>query len=136
VRVGSTGLRATGAEARAAVAAARAGRRRNAAVPYDEVGLQRTIIEWYASDAAREAVDSLLSPLDTQKPAKREASIRTLQSYLDHEGSLVRAAEDLHMHRNAVAYRIDRIFEALGVDRADPDTRLLLQLACRARSLG
>jgi hypothetical protein len=136
VHVGAAGLRASFAEARAAVAAARAGRRPNLAVPYDALGLERTLMEWYASDTAREAVDALLAPLQSLPPAKRDVAMHTLRCYLDHEGSLTRAAEELHLHRNAVAYRISRIFEALGVDRDDPDTRLLLQLACRARSLG
>jgi hypothetical protein len=136
LQVGSMGLRTSAAEARAALAAARASQRCNQAVPYDKVGLERTLIEWYASDTAREAVDSLLAPLDKLAPAKRDASIRTLRSYLDHQGSLSGAAEELHLHRNAVAYRIDRIFETIGVDRSDPDSRLLLQLACRTRSLG
>jgi hypothetical protein len=136
VHVGPVGLRTSAAEARAALAAGRASQRRNIAVPYDEVGLKRTLMEWYASDTAREAVDSLLAPLDGLTAAKRDASIRTLRSYLDNQGSLTQAAEELHLHRNAVAYRIDKIFERLGADRSDPETRLLLQLACRARSLG
>jgi DNA-binding PucR family transcriptional regulator len=41
----------------------------------------------------------------------------------------------LHMHRNAVSYRINQIFELLDVDRDNPDDMLLLQLACRAREL-
>jgi hypothetical protein len=132
---GAGGLRATSAEARSAVAAARAGRLANVAVAYDALGLERTLMEWYASDTAREAVDSLLAPLQELDPVKRDAWIRTLQSYLDHQGSLSRAAEELHLHRNAVAYRIDRVYERLGLDRDDADVRLLLQLACRARSL-
>jgi DNA-binding PucR family transcriptional regulator len=40
------------------------------------------------------------------------------------------------MHRNAVSYRINQIFELLDVDPQNPDDLLLLQLACRARELG
>ncbi len=136
VHVGANGLRATAAEARAAVAAGRAANRFNVATSFDEVGLQRTLLEWFASDAAREAVDSLLKPLDRLGERKRDAAIETLKVYLDTQGSLARTAELMHLHRNAVAYRVKRIFEQLEVDPADPDTRLMLQLACRARSLG
>ena len=59
--------------------------------------------------------------------------MRTLSIYLDERGSLARAAERLHLHRNAVAYRMRQIRERLaGVDLDDPDRRLELQLACRA----
>lgn len=136
VHVGANGLRTTAAEARAAVAAGRAANRFNLATRFDEVGLQRTLLEWFASDAAREAVDSLLKPLDRLGDRKRDTAIETLKVYLDTQGSLARTAERMHLHRNAVAYRVRRIFEQLEVDPADPDTRLMLQLACRARSLG
>jgi len=136
VHVGSNGLRTTVAEARAAVAAGRAAGRINQTTNFDEVGLQRTLLEWYASDSAREAVDALLRPLDRLGERKRDAAIETLRVYLDNQGSLVRTAEAMHLHRNAVAYRVRRIFDALEVDADDPDTRLMLQLACRSRSLG
>ena len=39
----------------------------------------------------------------------------------------------LHVHRNAVVYRIANIKETLDIDLSDPDNRFALQLACRAR---
>ena len=50
-------------------------------------------------------------------------------------GSLSKTAAALNLHRNAVSYRVRQIFELLEVDPANPDDRLLLQLACRAREL-
>lgn len=136
VHPGAAGLRASAAEAHAAVAAARAAGRRNVPVSFDGVGLKRALIEWYASDTGKEMVDALLEPLDRLGPPKRESAIRTLQAFLDNQGSLARTAEQLHLHRNTVDYRIQRIVSALDVDPNDPDTRLMLQLACRARMLG
>ena len=51
----------------------------------------------------------------------------------DEQGSIVRTAKALHLHRNAAAYRLRRITDLLEVDLEDPDQRLALQLACRAR---
>jgi sugar diacid utilization regulator len=133
---GANGLMSSAAEARAAIAAARASGRSNVAVCFDGVGLRRTLVEWYASDTAREAVKGVLAPLERLGSQKGDALIRTLQAYLDHQGSLSRAAEVLSLHRNAVKYRIDKAFEALELDPDDPDSRLLLQLACRARDIG
>jgi hypothetical protein len=136
VHVGANGLRATAAEARAALVGARAAGRINTAVSFDEIGLQRTLIEWFSSDTAREAVDLLLRPLDRLGERKADVAIKTLQVYLDNQGSMARTAAELHLHRNAVAYRMKSIIDALDVDLDDPDTRLMLQMACRARSLG
>lgn len=132
---GPTGLITSAAEARAAVAALRARGRSNVATAFDGLGLRRTLVEWYASHAARTAVEAVLAPLDRLGESKAASSIRTLQVYLDNHGSLSRTAAELHLHRNSVAYRIDRIFAELDVDSGNPDDWLLLQLACRARGL-
>lgn len=132
---GPTGMINSAAEARAAVAALRTRNRANTATAFDGLGLRRTLVEWYASHAARNAVDAVLAPLDRMGAVKAAAAIRTLQVYLDNHGSLSRAATELHLHRNSVAYRVERIFAELDVDPDNPDDWLLLQLACRARGL-
>jgi sugar diacid utilization regulator len=132
---GAGGLRASAAEARSAAAAARARGRTNVPVTFDAVGLRRMLLEWYASDVAQESVRSLLEPLDRLGPQRTRVALQTLRVYLDQQGSLTRSAKVLHLHRNAVAYRIKRIFDLLGVDSQDPDQLLALQIACRARSL-
>ncbi|MFD0542305.1 helix-turn-helix domain-containing protein [Streptomyces mexicanus] len=55
---------------------------------------------------------------------------------LDHNNSPARAAEALHLHRNAVGARVRRVIELTGADLADPEVRLALQLACRAVAAG
>jgi sugar diacid utilization regulator len=132
---GVAGLRASAAEAGAAIAAAKTAGRRNTALSFDAVGLRRMLVEWYASDTARRAVESILSPLDSLGPKRGETAIKTLQAYLDNQGSLTKTAQALHLHRNAVAYRLKRILDVLDVDLEDPDERLILQLACRTRAL-
>lgn len=133
---GPAGLLTSATEARAAVTAGRAAGRVNAAVPFDSVGLRRTLVEWYASDTAQEAVTTVLAPLLRQNGARAERLIQTLHVYLDQQSSLTRTAEILNLHRNAVRYRITQAFELLEVDQDNPDDLLLLQLACRARELG
>jgi sugar diacid utilization regulator len=133
---GPAGLLASVAEARAALTAARPAGRVNRAIPFDSLGLRRSLVEWYASDTAREAVASVLAPLANLGGSKAERMIQTLHVYLDQQGSVSRTAERLNLHRNAVAYRMNQIFSLLDVDRENPDDLLLLQLACRARTLG
>ena len=132
---GASGLLASVAEAKAATIAARTSERANTAVPFDSAGLRRTLVEWYASDTAREAVTTVLQPLTALGGARGERLIKTLHVYLDERGSMTRAGERLNLHRNAVAYRVRRAFELLDVDEDNPDDMLLLQLACRARDL-
>lgn len=135
-RSGLDGLRTCAAEALAALGAARSLGRVDVAVPIDAVALPRTLIDWLTSDAGRLATQRLLEPLDALGPSRAETAVRTLHAYLDEQGSLVRCAERLHLHRNAVGYRLRQIRERIGLDLDDPDQRLALQLACRARLLG
>jgi sugar diacid utilization regulator len=132
---GLIGLRASAAEARIALSRASSDRRADQVVAFDAVGVQRMLMEWYASDAAREAVRVQLAPLEELGGNKAEAAIQTLKVYLDEHCSIARTAAALHLHRNAVAYRLQRISELAGIDLDDPDQRLALQLACRARLL-
>jgi len=132
---GPLGLRASAAEARAALAAARAAGRADPVVAHDVTGVQRMLLEWYASDSARSSVRELLAPLERLGSPRAETAIRTLAVYLDEQGSAVRAAQKLHLHRNAVTYRLRQISHLLEADLADCDQRLALQLACRARLL-
>jgi hypothetical protein len=50
------------------------------------------------------------------------------------ERALGHAGEHLHLHRNAVAYRIKNIQTLLDADLEDADDRFALELACRAWS--
>jgi sugar diacid utilization regulator len=134
-QAGPGGLLASVAEARAAAVAARTSKRHQTAVPFDSIGLRRTLVDWYASDTAREAAASVLQPLLALGTTRGERLIQTLHVYLDERGSLTHTAQRMNLHRNAVAYRINRAFELLEVDRESPDDLLLLQLACRAREL-
>jgi sugar diacid utilization regulator len=128
---GVSGLRTSAIEARAALAATSAAD----VVAFDAAGLRHLLVEWYTSDTVRDSVHELLAPLDRLGQRRSQTAIETLRAYLDHQGSLSKTAQALHLHRNAVAYRIKRIFDLLELDPQDPDQRLALHLACRAREL-
>jgi DNA-binding PucR family transcriptional regulator len=128
-RVGSVG------EAKSATVAARTSERANTAVLFDSAGLRRTLVDWYASHTAREAVATVLQPLMALGGARAERLITTLHVYLDERGSMTCTGKRLNLHRNAVAYRVRRAFDLLDADEDNPDDMLLLQLACRAGDL-
>jgi hypothetical protein len=133
---GPMGLRASAAEARGALFAARAAHKAPGVAAHDAVGVQRMLMEWYASDTARASVRDQLAPLEKLGSPRAETAIQTLAAYLDQQGSISKTAQQLHLHRNAVANRIRVITGLLDIDLEDSDQRLALQLACRARLLG
>ena len=60
---------------------------------------------------------------------------RFLYEYLLHERRASELTEVLHMHRNNVKYRIDRIESRFGIDTSDPKLRFALLLAFRIREV-
>jgi sugar diacid utilization regulator len=134
---GILGLRTATHEARAALAAARAESRINEPLSFEATPVRRLLVELVSSStAARHSVEALLAPLDRLGARRARTAVDTLQVYLDERGSLVAAGRRLHLHPNAVGYRMRRIREQLDVDLEDPEQRLALQLACRARVIG
>lgn len=122
---GPSGLRDTLAQAADAVRLAADRERSGWFLPVDSLGLEQLMLSWTVGDSFTRAAASLLEPLG---PGDREL----LAAYLDQESSVTRTADALGLHRNTVTGRVQRIQELLGVDLHDPETRLALQLACRA----
>ena len=129
------GLRASALEALAGLSEARLRNIANHPVLFDAASVRRGLIEWYASDSARESARRILAPLEGLSPEGREKHIRTVMAYLDAGGSMAKAAKTLYLHRNAVAYRMKQALKLLDVDLDDPEQRLMLHLACRAELL-
>ncbi len=56
----------------------------------------------------------------------------TLIAWVEGGFSLVRASELLHIHRNTLLYRLDKITQLLGREVRDPTEGISLYLACLA----
>ncbi|MFE1959333.1 helix-turn-helix domain-containing protein [Streptomyces sp. NPDC059479] len=54
-----------------------------------------------------------------------------MDAYFASGGSPTHAAQDLHVHTNTVARRLERVTELLGPDWQQPATALEIQLALR-----
>jgi hypothetical protein len=57
--------------------------------------------------------------------------LTTLRAWLANHGGWDRTAAELGLHRNSVRHRIGQVERALGVDMADPETRMELWFALR-----
>lgn len=125
---GESGLRTTVTEAvdaaKVAVNRASAGYR----VRVDSLGLDQLLLAWTSNDTFLPAAESLLSPLMNDS----QDLLQTLTIYLDQESVVNATAAAMGIHRNTVSMRIHRVQQLLGVDFADPRTRMALHLACHA----
>jgi len=128
---GAPGFRTSVAEATTAARTARARRNNNEVEHFDHLGLGRALVRWAEIEGVRPVIDEIMQPLIQQPSRQAREAVTTLRTYLDTGQSISRTAESLHLHRNTIRYRIERIAEILTVDIDNPDERLLLELSCR-----
>lgn len=104
--------------------------------------------EWFDSTAARlewllwglrhddtlqSFVQRRLACLIRHDAEHRTQFVATVEAYCAHGGRIAETARDLHLQRQSLYKRIERIEELLGDQLSDPDTRLGLHLAIRTR---
>lgn len=80
-------------------------------------------------------VEETLGPLLRHDARSAVPLLPTVQSFIEHGSRLRETAADIYIHRNTLAYRLDRAAEILGVDLKEPGTRLAVELALRALPL-
>ncbi|HEX3270696.1 MAG TPA: helix-turn-helix domain-containing protein [Ktedonobacterales bacterium] len=130
--IGPANLRQSAAEARDAASLGRLtlGPRRIAR--QSDLGVYRLLLSLRDSGALAPFVRQTLQPLDDDRRSG-DLLLETLEVYFAHNGNALRAAQQLHLHRNSMLYRLRRVSELLGQDLEDPDVRLALQVALKGR---
>jgi len=83
---------------------------------WDEMGAYQLLHAMKGSDEARAFVARNLDPLLNLPWARAEPLVSTLETVLACRGNIEQAATRLHIHRNTVRYRLERIRRLLGRD--------------------
>jgi purine catabolism regulator len=79
--------------------------------------------------------DSVLGQLEQGEGEYGGELLRSLESFLEHNGQWEKAARDLYCHRHTLRYRIRRVEQLTGRDLANARDRIEFWLALRAREL-
>jgi sugar diacid utilization regulator len=80
-------------------------------------------------------VNAVLGPVLEYDERRGTGLIQTLETYFANGGNLTRAKDDLHVHVNTVAQRLDRVSQLLGSDWQEAEPSLEIQLALRLHRL-
>ena len=89
------------------------------------------IISFLATDSAiHENVKNIIAPLLEYDTATGSSLLETLQCYLDCK-NLSEAARLLHLHRQSLLYRINKIEELTGLSLKNADNFFLLEICVR-----
>ena len=130
IHQGAQGMRTSHDEAVDALAV---GRRRGVLrMTVEQARTGRVVL---GSLSAATLADQVLAPIDGEPEGRREMLTETLAAWLDEQGSPTAVARRLRLHVQSARYRIEQLRDLLGPAMEDPDQRLQLQLAIRAREL-
>ena len=99
--------------------------------PFEDLGLYRLLFALRGIPEVTAFYRDMLGRLIEHDRRTGAELVRTLDAYLSVGCSPTAAAERLHLHRNGLLYRLQRIREIVPVNLDDPERRLALHLALR-----
>jgi DNA-binding PucR family transcriptional regulator len=101
----------------------------------DDLGAYRLLLSLQDDDGLRLYCDDVLGPIQRSKTGNADELLRSLEAFLEHNGSWEVAARSLYCHRHTLRYRMARVEELTGrrLDRAQH--RIEFWLALRGREL-
>jgi len=102
---------------------------------YDDLGLYRFLVSLRARDELKEFYAEILGQLVRYDEAHNTELVYTLEVFFARNTNVSEAARVLHVHRNTLNYRLQRIVEICGLDLYDAEARLALQLALKIHRL-
>lgn len=94
-----------------------------------EMGLYRLLRHLQETDDLRQFLDTTLAALEGYDREHETELVKTLGVLLAHGGNVSATAKTMHLHRNSLVYRVERIREIAGLDPTDPDDGFTLKLA-------
>nr|BBH92667.1 transcriptional regulator [Thermogemmatispora argillosa] len=99
---------------------------------FARLGIYRLLFHLYGHEELRAFYRETLGPL-LEHDSRGGELIETLECFFRCNGNLSEAARAMHMHRNSLLYRLERIEELLGQSLEDSELRLSLQIALKIR---
>jgi sugar diacid utilization regulator len=103
-------------------------------VVFEELGVYRLLFQVNDPSELRDFTYQVLGPLIEYDQRHNADFVRTLASFLEHNGNLQATARRLNLHVNSVAYRMQRIHAIAGLDLEQAEARLQAQVALKILS--
>jgi sugar diacid utilization regulator/putative methionine-R-sulfoxide reductase with GAF domain len=122
-------------EARQALRLTRRVGGRGKVTSYRSLGAFRLLLEVQSPDALRRFVGELLGSLLTYAESRDTPLLETLEALSSARWVRRAAARQLGIHINSMSYRVDRIQALTGLSLDDPETRVAISIALRARAM-
>lgn len=128
---GLEGMRRGGREAEQALSSGRQVFGSGHLTAFADLGIYRLLFAIRDHRELEAFYDDMLGQLVDYDQRNRNELVKTLAAFFAAGSSPGEAANQLHLHRNTLLYRLNRIRAITGLDLDDPDTRLSLHLALK-----
>jgi len=122
-------------EARQALRLTRRAGGRGRVASYRSLGAFRLLLEVQSPDALRRFVNELLGTLLQYAQSRDTPLLETLEALAAARWVRRAAARHLGIHINSMSYRVERIQSLTGLQLDDPETRVAISIALRARAM-
>ena len=97
--------------------------------PMENVGLSWILSLFQEQNQGQQLIHPALETLKRYDVEKNSELYSTLYQYLLHERSIIQSAQAMHVHKNSLMYRLQRIQSIIDVDLDDPMARTYLLLS-------
>jgi sugar diacid utilization regulator/putative methionine-R-sulfoxide reductase with GAF domain len=122
-------------EARQALRLTRRAGGRGRVASYRSLGAFRLLLEIQSPDALRRFVNELLGTLLEYAQSRDTPLLETLEALAAARWVRRAAARQLGIHINSMSYRVERIQTLTGLQLDEPETRVAISIALRARAM-
>ncbi|HYM96724.1 MAG TPA: GAF domain-containing protein [Candidatus Sulfotelmatobacter sp.] len=122
-------------EARQALRLTRRAGGRGRVASYRSLGAFRLLLEIQSPEALRRFVDEVLGPLLRYAQSRDTPLLETLEALAAARWIRRAASRQLGIHINSMTYRVERIENLTGLQLDDPETRVAISIALRARAM-
>lgn len=122
-------------EARQALRLSRRAGAQSRVTSYRSLGAFRLLLDVQSPEALRAFANEVLGPLVKYAQSRETPLMATLEALAGARWIRRAAARDLGIHINSINYRIERIQALTGLSLDDPETRVAVAIALRARSM-
>jgi purine catabolism regulator len=100
---------------------------------FGDLGLYQLLTALGGNVEAARFFRKTIRPLIEHDENRNAEMVETLEAFFACHGNLSQTAARLHIHRNTLTYRLERISAITRLDLDDPDARFSLQLALKLR---
>lgn len=122
-------------EARQALRLSRRAGQRGRITSYRSLGAFRLLLEVQSPEVLRGFVGEVLGPLLKYSESRETPLLETLEALVSARWIRRAAARALGIHINSMSYRVERIESLTGLKLDDPETRVAVAIALRARAM-